>query len=530
VSSLRRAWRQLARATGLALCMALVACGQREEAAPASPATGQQATFSVLAGSEIKDIEPALLKAAADANVRLQLSYAGTLDIVERINAGEQFDAILPPNGAYPALALAAKPLAREKLFYSRVALGVKTAKAAALGWDRQAPTWADIAKAAGAGRLRYAMTNPTSSNTGMSALFAVASAVAGKTEDLDIAEVNTQVLTAFLSGKKLTAGSSGWLAEAFLKDPSALDGMVNYEAVILRTNEKLAAVDRLALVYPKDGVISADYPLMLLRPEQRGAYDRLVAALKAPALQRQLAADAFLRPTAPDIALPASLPSDAVAELSFPNRLEVIDAVLSAYQGEWRRPATSIFVLDTSGSMQGPRIDAMREALKVLAGGQASTASARYARFQSRERVVLLSFSDTVGDPVRINFERASLAGSQAQVTAYADALRASGGTGIYAALLQAQALAAKERASDPERYVSIVLLTDGVNTDGPNLDAFRNRMAGSGQATRVFPILFGEASNADMGALAQLTGGRVFDGRKAALALVFKEIRGYQ
>jgi Ca-activated chloride channel family protein len=372
-------------------------------------------------------------------------------------------------------------------------------------------------------------MTNPTSSNTGMSALFAVASAVAGKTEDLTIAEVNAKVLTAFLSGQKLTAGSSGWLAEAFVKDPADLDGMVNYEAVILRANEKLAAADRLSLVYPKDGVISADYPLMLLRPAQREAYDRLVAALKAPALQRQLAADAFLRPTAPDIALPASLPSEAVAELSFPNRLEVIDAVLAAYQGEWRRPATSIFVLDTSGSMQGVRMEGMREALKVLAGAKADTASARYARFQSRERVVLLSFSDTVGTPMQVNFERATLADAQTQVTAYADRLQASGGTGIYDALLQAQTLAARERASDPERYVSIVLLTDGLNTSGANLDTFRSRV-GTASPARIFPILFGEASNTDMAALAQLTGGRVFDGRKAALALVFKEIRGYQ
>jgi Ca-activated chloride channel family protein len=31
-------------------------------------------------------------------------------------------------------------------------------------------------------------------------------------------------------------------------------------------------------------------------------------------------------------------------------------------------------------------------------------------------------------------------------------------------------------------------------------------------------------------MDELAQATGGRVFDGRKAALGLVFKEIRGYQ
>jgi Ca-activated chloride channel family protein len=45
-----------------------------------------------------------------------------------------------------------------------------------------------------------------------------------------------------------------------------------------------------------------------------------------------------------------------------------------------------------------------------------------------------------------------------------------------------------------------------------------------------RIFPILFGEASNTEMATLAQLSGGRVFDGRRAALSLVFKDIRGYQ
>ena len=50
-------------------------------------------------------------------------------------------------------------------------------------------------------------MTNPTSSNTGMSALFAVASAVAGKTEDLSEKEVNGTVLKAFLAGQTLTFG-----------------------------------------------------------------------------------------------------------------------------------------------------------------------------------------------------------------------------------------------------------------------------------------------------------------------------------
>lgn len=513
------------------LATGLVGCGKREApaaGAPSSPAPAA-AVFTVLAGSEVRDIEPALLKAAQGAGVTLKLSYAGTLDIVERINAGERFDAILPASGAYPALALTSKPLAREKLFYSRVALGVKAAKLKALGWDRQAPTWAEIAAAAGNGQLRYAMTNPASSNSGMSAVFAVASAVAGKTEDLTAQEVDGKVLTAFLLGQKLTAGSSGWLAEAFAKAPADLDAMVNYEAVVLRTNANLAALDQLTLVYPRDGVISADHPLMLLVEGKRGDYNKVVAAFKAPDFQRNVAAAAFLRPAVPGVALAAGLSEAAAVELSFPNRLEVIDAVLGAYQGQWRRPATSIFVLDVSGSMQGERLASMQAALKVLAGAEASTASARYARFQSRERVVLIAFSDRVDSPVTVNFAPDSLDTARGQVLAYADALHAKGGTGIYAALLQAKAVAAREREQDTERLVSIVLLSDGENTVGPDLMAFRAQAA-SGPPVRIFPILFGESSNADMAALAELTGGRVFDSRKASLALVFKEIRGYQ
>jgi len=518
-------WR--AAAAVLLAAGVLAGCGRKDEpSAVAASSTGSGgATFTVLAGSEVRDIEPALVQAARDAGVALRLTYAGTLDIVERVNAGEAVDAILPASGAYPTLALATKPLAREKLFYSRVALGVKadTLK------DRKPPTWADIARAAGSGRLRFAMTNPASSNSGMSAVFAVASAVAGKTEDLAAADVDTKVLTAFLSGQKLTAGSSGWLAEAFAKAPGELDAMVNYESVLLRNNTKLPPGDQLVPVYPQDGVISADHPLMLLAEARRADYEKLVAAFKAPAFQQRVATEAFLRPSVQGVALAPGL-SDAVAvELSFPNRLEVIDAVLASYQGEWRRPATSIFVLDTSGSMAGKRLEDMRTALKVLAGADASTASARYARFQSRERVVLISFSDRVDDPVQVGFAPDALDAARRKVLGYADGLNVKGGTGIYAALLQAEAVARSERAADPDRFVSIVLLTDGENNAPPDLAGFRRQMAGA-TPVRIFPILFGEANNADMAALADGSGGRVFDGRKSSLAPVFKEIRGYQ
>ncbi len=525
-------WRRAAAGLAASLIAAsLAGCDRRPAAPPAvsKPAPAAAAPFTILAGSELRELEPALKAAGQQAGVAVALSYAGTLDIVERINAGERFDAILPPNGAYPMLALDRKPVAREKLFYSRVALGVKPAVEKSLGWDKTPPTWLAIAKAAKSGKFSFAMTNPTASNTGMSALFAVASAAARKTEDLSVKEVDAAVLKDFLSGQRITAGSSGWLADAYLKDPQAVDGIVNYEAVILRLNEKLPADQRLALVYPTDGVISADYPLLLLDEARRADYLRLVAALKALPFQKEALQAAFLRPSNPDAPAAAALPNRPVAELSFPNRLEVIDEVLSAYQGQWRRPATSIFVLDVSGSMQGQRIEGMRAALNVLAGADATTQTARYSRFQTRERVLLLTFSDAVSAPVLVDFADGAVERGRQQVLDFSAAMRADGATAIFSALERALALAAEERQRDPQRFVSVVLLTDGENNRGVSFDDFVRRYDHK-SSLRVFPILFGEGNATQMAKLAELTGGRTFDARQAALASVFKEIRGYQ
>lgn len=506
--------------------------------APTSQSAGGNAAFTVLAGSELKDVEPALMQAAQAAGVALRISYAGTLDMVERVNAGERFDALLPPNGAYPVLALHTAPAAREKLFYSRVALGVKTPVAQQLGWRADAPpTWAAIAKAAAAGQLRYGMTNPSSSNTGMSALFAVASAAAGKTEDLSEHEIKADVLKDFLKGQQLTAGSSGWLAEAFERDPSAVNALVNYEAVILRLNEKLPAAERLTLIYPQDGVITADYPLLLLNPARRDEYDALVAQIKAPAFQGAPLQQAFLRPANPEAAPNPALPSAAVAELSFPNRLEVIDTVLMAYQADLRRPATSIFVLDVSGSMHGQRLADMQRALRLLSGAEGGAASQRYAAFQARERVALIRFSGDVSAPEYIAFAPGTLAQDRQRVIAYTGQLQANGATAIYDALAQAHQVAAEELKRDANRFISIVLLTDGENNRGRSLREFSAERQQWEQAhgphaasVRVFPIIFGEADARDMQAVATLTGGRAFDARKSSLAQVFKEIRGYQ
>ena len=73
---------------------------------------------------------------ATAAGVPLKLSYAGTLEMVERINAGEQYDAILPPNGAYPALALANKRHHEYATLEHLLLALIDDSDAAAVGWS----------------------------------------------------------------------------------------------------------------------------------------------------------------------------------------------------------------------------------------------------------------------------------------------------------------------------------------------------------------------------------------------------------
>ena len=89
--------------------------------------------------------------------------------------------------------------------------------------------------------------------------------------------------------------------------------------------------------------------------------------------------------------------------------------------------------------------------------------------------------------------------------------------------------------RASGCRRrpFTSIVLMTDGENTTGSgagHFDGFYRRTARAAEAHPVFPILFGDSDRNELGHIAELTGGRLFDARKGSLDGAFEEIRGYQ
>ena len=504
-----------------------------------------QTTLSVLAGSELKDLtDPGKGNLAEEirkaTGVRLAFTFAGSLDAVDRIRAGEAYDAAWVSHGKYLALTpgVREKIRAQEKTMLSPVILAVKQSKAQALGWDNNlAVTWQDIAKVAGADKLALAITNPTSSNTGFAAITGLAAALAGTGEALSASDIKADRLADFYKAQKLTSGSSGWLAEAYEREQDRLDGMVNYESVILSMNVSGRLREKLVPIYPKEGIITADYPLMLLNESKRPAYAKLVAHVRSPAFQEALMKATLRRPVNPDVALDSVFSKALLVELPFPGSIEVIDTLLSRFLSDIRVPATAYYVLDTSGSMGSgnpSRIQRLKLAMFGLLGDDQST-SGRFSRFQPRERIKLLRFASSV-DPTRafeIGSDPDSNRTSLQELRDTVEGLTAHGGTALYEAIRNAYREALASRDSKAPRYFTIVVLTDGQNTGDFRFEQFKayfEALPADSRTIKVFPVLFGEAKVEEMEELARLTGGRTFDARKATLATVLKDIRGYQ
>lgn len=497
---------------------------------------GDKNTLTVLAGSELHDLEPLFARIERETGVTLKPKYVGTLDGAELLMAGEETDLAWFSHAKYLTLLQGAnaRVVAQEKIMLSPVVMGVKASKAKAWGWlDNPEITWRDIVAKAGSGELRFAMSNPAASNSGFTALVGVASAIAGTGRALEVGDIDNDALRELFKGQALTAGSSGWLAESYVKSQADLDGMVNYESVLLGLNASGTLDEELTLIYPKEGIITADYPLMLINNEKREQYDKLVTYLRSPEFQTEMMKSTLRRPVIPQVKLSAQFPDQLLIELPFPNSAEVVDQLLVAYLDEQRIPAHAFFVLDVSGSMEGDRLDDLKAALIGLTGVDGSL-TGQFARFRNREQLTMMPFSSMVHDVHDFSItETASDSQSMTAIRDYVEGLSIQGGTAIYSSLQEAYQLASQAKAANPDRYYSIVLMSDGESNEGIDDDDFArfySELPTDARAIRTFTILFGDADERAMEELAALTNGRMFNARSESLAVIFKQIRGYQ
>lgn len=496
----------------------------------------EEKTLTVLAGSEIRDLEPLLAEMAESIGYALDITYQGTLDGTDALVSGGpgEYQATWFPSNYYLSLFQQSAALIDQQspIMSSPVVLGLTSEAAARLGWSAaQPPSWQDLIEAVRAGSLTFGMTSPLSSNSGFSTLLEAATALSGTGTALAAADIPAVVepLTAFSAGHVLTAGSSGWLAERFAENPGAADGIFNYESVLSGMS---IGGQPLVLIAPSDGVVTADYPLTLLSgasEEARTAYQAIVAHLSSEEIQRRIAETTRRRTS-------TTTAGDAVVfETPYPASLETVQALLRTWFEQTRKPSRMWFQIDTSGSMAGERLEALKTALGVLTGREAQSANESLLALQPRETLTIREFDSVLGPAHTFSLsEDQDPAGVHREMDAMIDSLEAGGDTAIYSSLAQILQEAAGE--ATPETFTSVVVFTDGENTAGMDLADFRKAYsageysAGSsdGGSIPVFAIAFGEADSQELADLTELTGGRVFDAGDD-LTAAFREIRGY-
>ncbi|MCA9727486.1 MAG: VWA domain-containing protein [Candidatus Eisenbacteria bacterium] len=494
--------------------------------------------FRILSGSENKTLEPILQEFAKSKRVDLTMDYKGSVDVMLELQEPEfGYDAVWPANSLWISIGDTQHRVKHAKsIMTSPVVFGIREGLARQLGFTSRDVRVADILKAIEEKRLRFMMTSATQSNSGASAYIGFLYALLGNPDVISAADLEDPTLgphiRALLAGVHRSSGSSGWLKDLFLE--GSYDAMVNYEAVIIEANQELEERGRepLHVIYPIDGIVLADSPLGFIKHDDESLesfFLELQDFLLSDRVQKQLVDTGRrtgfggrMQDADPEIwkASWGVQPNKVLSPIRLPSA-EVILEALTLYQSEFRKPSLTVFCLDFSGSMEGEGEWQLENAMKVLLDEESSR---RFLiQVGRRDKTIILPFDGVVRNgAVLEGNDPASLQELSVRIGTEAP----TGKTDIYGAAIRGLELIEQEEYED---YVpAVILMTDGLSNTGHDFRDLERKWKSSRLDVPIFCILFGDASEEQLGEIVDLTRGRIFDGRQD-LIQAFRTAKGY-
>ncbi|MGQ9493587.1 MAG: VWA domain-containing protein [Anaerolineae bacterium] len=402
-----------------------------------------------------------------------------------------------------------------------------------ALGYPDKAIGWADLLQAARTDP-NFKWNHPsTSSASGLLATLATFYAGANKTRGLTIEDVTAESTLAYVTALEKTVryygeGELAIIQQVVEKGRAYLDAFVVQEQLLIQFNQKHK--EKLVAIYPVEGAMWADHPLVFLeRPEataeQRLAYRSFRDFVLSSDIQALVLAYGY-RPTDLSIALDAPTspikaengvdPTQPKTTLQIPGPL-VIEVVRDVWQYTKRK--TNIYlVADVSGSMQGEKLEQAKEAFLTFLDSMKG----------EQERVGLIEFSSDVYEVVPL----AELAINRDVLQSTIARLSAGGDTSLLDAIYLAYEKL--QQRQDHERINAIVVMTDGKENDSQislrDLTARLRRGNESGLPVVVFCVAYGD--DADMVTLERIstvTGGQTRRGTPETIRELYKLLSTY-
>jgi len=437
---------------------------------------------------------------------------------------------------------------------------------AEALGWPDEPLGWGDVLELARSqrgwadyghpewGAFRLGKTNPNFSTSGLSALIAQTYAAAGKRDSLsaedlrrpEVAEFGADVESAVVHyGDTTLTFLNNWYradqrgnpyaytSAAAVEEKSVIDyNTGNPDGVLAQGEQPRPPRVPLVAIYPEEGTLWSDNPLIVLDADwvdadERAAARRFVEFVQRPQNQEKVLRYGF-RPGNPDVPVGAPVDDENGVDPSQPRTLlevpepSVLVEVLDAWASQ-RKGARVTLVVDVSGSM-GEQASGEGPETKLDLAKQAAVTA--LDQFKDDDEVGLRIFTTDLGagGETFLDVLPLSRVGDvRERLATEIRALIPLNGTPLYdVARTTYEELAA---SYDPARINAVVLLTDGRNDDGDagddrrQLDELlatltRGSEGATSRPVRVFPIAYGgDADLSTLRLIAEASAGAVYD-----------------
>lgn len=491
-------------------------------------------TFKIISSTENKDIEETLKKYAKENQIDLQIDYAGTIEIMDKLNNGENYDAVWCSNSIWLYMLNDEISVKNSKsTSINPVVFGIKKSKAQELGFIDKEVYTKDILNAIRENKLKFSMSSPTQTNTGASAYLGFVSTLAGNPEVLTEKDLeNDQLkkeLTQLYTGMARSSGSDEFLEEMFLN--GNYEAVVTYETSIININKQLESQGKepLYIIYAKDGVSISDSPFAYIdnkNEEKANEFSKIQKYILSNEGQAELVKtgrrvwyggtneNADKTVFNPDWGIDTS---KYIVPVKYPST-EVIKKSLGIYQTELRKPIHTVFCLDYSGSMYGEGNNQLTKAMEYILNEE--EASKNLLQFSSKDKITIIPFNHNI-----IGTYTTENGVDTKDLISKITSTSVSGGTDIYLPAMKGLEILSQE---DLENYnVSVVLMTDGASNYN-RLDELTRLYKQTGKDIPIFSIMFGYAEEEQLQDIADLTNAKIFDG-KTNLLEAFKQVRGY-
>lgn len=489
--------------------------------------------FKIISSSENKDLEEIVKNYAKTKNYDIQIDYAGTLDIMQKLNSKEDYDAVWTSNSIWLYMLDSDVNVSNSKCTsINPVIFAIDKTKANELGFINNTVYMKDILNAISSGKLKFSMSNPTSTNSGASAYLGFLSTLAGnpeviKKENLENKELKENLIELF-TGMERSSGSEDFLEELFLNGD--YEAVVTYESSIININKKLVEQGKepLYAIYPVDGVSISDSPFAYIDNKDEDKKEiftdlqSFILSNEGQKLLQEKGRRTWYGGTYEEADKTIFNPewgidtTKYISPIKYPNT-QVIKLALNLYQNELRKPVHVVFCLDYSGSMYGEGKEELVKAMEYILTEEAAN---DFLQFSEKDIIDVVPFSGKI-----LSHWKTEIGTETKNLLQNIKSLSPNGSTAIYDVSSYALELLKNENL---DKYnVSIILMTDGANNMG-SYSNLRESYIKINKNIPIYSITFGDAYEEDLIDIADLTTGKVFDGR-TDLVKAFKEVRGY-